>query len=82
MLLLHPMERLSLFLSKYVLLVLTYIFMWRKGGLKWRENIKRMASSSLDNIWPEPDSQDLQYIGPMGRDHSHRDWYKYSAGLN
>jgi hypothetical protein len=55
------MVRGNIFSAKYVLLVLTDIFMWGKGGLRWRENIERMASSSLDNIWTEPDSQDLYW---------------------
>ncbi len=66
-LLLHPLERLSLFLSKFVLLGQKYSLKewlnphWITSGLNLTVRI---------------------YIGPMGRDHSHRDWYKYSAGLN
>ncbi len=71
-LLLHPIETLTIFVCKFMLLGQKYSLMM----------LSKMASSSLDNIWPEPDTQDLQYIGPMGKDHSHRDWYKYLAGWN
>ncbi len=48
-LLLHPIGRLSLFMSKFMLLGQKYSLII----------LSKMASSSLDNIWPEPDSQDL-----------------------
>ena len=67
-LLLHPIETLTIFVFKFVLLGQKYSLMI----------LSKMASSSLDKIWPKADTQ--IYIGPMGRDHSHRDWYKYSAG--
>jgi hypothetical protein len=48
-LLLHPVGRLSLFMPKFMLLGQRYSLMI----------LSKMATSSLDNIWPEPDSQDL-----------------------
>jgi hypothetical protein len=50
-LLLHPIGRLSLFMSKFLLLGQRYSLMI----------LSKVASSSLDNIWPEPDSQDLYW---------------------
>jgi hypothetical protein len=72
-LLLHPIERLSLFLPKFVLLGQKYSLMIlsnSKRQHKEREYWKN-SSSSLDNFWPKPDNR--IYIGPIGRDHSHRD---------
>jgi hypothetical protein len=74
------MVRGNLFSAKYVLLVLTDIFMWGKGGLRWREKLKEWLHPHWITSGQNPTVR--IYIGPMGRDYSHRDWYKYSAGLN
>jgi hypothetical protein len=48
-LLLHPIETLTIFVCKFMLLGKKYSLMIQS----------KMASSSLDNIWQEPDTQDL-----------------------
>jgi hypothetical protein len=47
-LLLDPIETLIIFVCKFVLL----------GQIYSLKILSKMASSSLDNIWPEPDSQE------------------------
>ncbi len=68
LLLLRPIETLTIFVCKFMLLGQKYSLMI----------LSKMASSSLDNILPEPDSQDLYWTNGK----THRDWYKYSAGRN
>jgi hypothetical protein len=50
-LLLHPIETLTIFVCKVMLLGQKYSLMIQS----------KMASSSLDNIRPEPDTQDLYW---------------------
>ncbi len=50
-LLLHPIESFVIIVCKLVLLGQKYSLMI----------LSKMASSSLDNIWAEPDSQDLYW---------------------
>jgi hypothetical protein len=50
-LLLHPIETLTIFVCKFMLLGQKYSLMI----------LSKMASSSLDNIWPEPDTQGLYW---------------------
>jgi hypothetical protein len=47
-------------MSKFMLLVQKYSLMI----------LFKMASSSLDNIWPEPDSQDLYWTNGGGTFHT------------